>query len=116
MNETPLEHAGEVEAAGSPAAMCAICRNSLREPGREVQMLACGHVWHKTCLENAWTIGGHEPGWCPYRCDVRHAAAELELPPAAGDEEAAHAEPPMEPVSPSEVPGPAGGEAASMVL
>ena len=122
VNEAPAEHAGEVEAAGSPGKICVICRGPLRQPGMELQALVCGHVWHKICLENAWTIGGHERGWCPYRCDVRHIAAEFELPPAAGEvdvEEAAHdveAEPPREPVSASPVLGPAVGEAASMVL
>eukprot|EP00435_Cladocopium_sp_Y103_P051549 s167_g16.t1 len=118
VTETSVEHAAEVAEAGSPGPMCAICRNPLRSGGREVQMLACGHVWHKTCLENSWTIGDHEPGWCPYRCDVRRAAAELELPaPASEVEEAApveEGETPMEPVTPSPVP--AGGGAASMVL
>ena len=65
----------------------------------------------------AWKILGQletmSQGWCPYRCDVRRAAAEMELPPAAGDASAVvEEEPPMEPVTPSSVPGPA----APMVL
>ena len=64
---------------------CGICRESLR--AQPVQMLACGHAWHSSCLQNAWRIGGHAEGWCPYRCDVRAAAQALEhgAPVASGE-------------------------------
>ncbi len=59
-----------------PPAMCVICQQNLvQEAGDEVQMLACGHAFHRMCLEDTWEIGQHERGWCPMRCDVRRRAA-----------------------------------------
>lgn len=56
--------------------MCVICQQNLvQENGDEVQMLACGHAFHRPCLEDTWEIGQHEVGWCPLRCDVRRRAA-----------------------------------------
>ena len=62
---------------------CAICREPLQSPEQEVQMLECGHAWHKRCLENTWRVGGHNRGWCPYRCDVRAAAQQVQQANAA---------------------------------
>eukprot|EP00438_Fugacium_kawagutii_P029126 Skav233723 [mRNA] locus=scaffold2120:417119:418144:+ [translate_table: standard] len=60
--------------------LCAICQEPLQQEGAEVQMLACGHVWHKSCLERSWAVSEdeREPGWCPYRCDVRAAAEAMD--------------------------------------
>lgn len=72
---------------------CAICQQPMRPNNtaeEEVQMLACGHVWHAHCLEGAWRVGGHAPGWCPFRCNVQASAqppagpfAPLQAAPAA---------------------------------
>ena len=38
--------------------MCVICQQNLvQENGDEVQMPACGHAFHRPCLEDTWEIG-----------------------------------------------------------
>lgn len=67
-------------------AICVICHEPLRGAGLEVQMLECGHPWHKSCLEETWRVGGHEIGWCPLRCDVRDAAQTMAAATVTGND------------------------------
>jgi hypothetical protein len=73
-------HAGdEVAVNGQEPPTCVICHETLRGAGLEIQTLQCGHPWHRSCLEETWRVGGHEVGWCPFRCDVREAAQAMAL-------------------------------------
>ena len=57
--------------------ICAICRQALmgaENPQYSPLALQCGHTFHTLCLENTWRIGNHQPGWCPFRCDMRQLA------------------------------------------
>lgn len=82
---------GDAGAPGAAAALptpiiegqniCAICQQELAPQDSlpdAVQMLACGHVFHRDCLNQSWRIGNHERGWCPFRCNVRAMMAEME--------------------------------------
>lgn len=60
--------------------LCVICQQPLRSATDDQPVLAleCGHTHHESCLFSAWQIGGHQHGWCPFKCDVRQQAAQIE--------------------------------------
>ena len=78
---------GEGEEAAEEAVMmadpeeplCVICQQPLRSDDQPVLELHCGHTHHESCLFSAWQIGGHPHGWCPFKCDVRQQAAQMEV-------------------------------------
>ena len=75
--------------------MCCICQLPLAERTdagqvKPVLALACGHSHHEDCLRTTWRIGNHPEGWCPFKCDVRALAAEMEENLAAGGNASSH--------------------------
>lgn len=83
-----LDDAITGETSELEGAKCCICQQPLRGgglPPLALEATECGHVHHKTCLENWWNFQNCR-GDCPYKCE-RSPAINLSrlnvLPPGS---------------------------------